>query len=293
MSPPRTLGRATNRLRNAPISDEEWAQLLESDDIDVAQAEGGEMLLVRRDGQLQLLFAFDDNAAQKRAFGPLFEALRDDIPEWGTDYVAAHLVSVSSRRWIDPLLAEADFLPHGEWIDMVHQAVTELSPPEIPAGLTMRRGTAADHDAIVVIEAAAYEQWSDGEDAIREHVESAGWVGVLTDGDRVIAYAVNTAAENGRGRTLSAAVEPDRQGDALGAIILGAAGYQLGASGALEAVVRVRPDIPAGPRTAANLGYEVDRRGREYRRPTDESVIEARREQLRVQGMKVRFGDWR
>jgi len=117
---------------------------------------------------------------------------------------------------------------------------------------------------------------------------------VLEQGGAVVAYALNSAAESGRGAILSCAVAPGEQGAGLGKIILGAATYQLGSAGARTVTVRVRPSIPQGARVAQALGYRVGTRGVELRRDSDEALLTQRR--LDAQGARtarVRFGGWR
>ena len=189
-------------------------------------------------------YAFDDLAAMTAAWHPCFDALRPSISGSGFPYVTIDLVEHINRRWIENLLAECDFQAMGEWLELVHPGLRDVVPPEIPEGLTMRRAQPDDSAAIAAIEGAAYGDWTDGEAATLARIEEAAWTGVLErDGD-VIAYAINTAVEDGRGEVMSCAVAPDAQGDGLGKVILGAATYQLAASDGREAAVRVRPDIP-------------------------------------------------
>jgi ribosomal protein S18 acetylase RimI-like enzyme len=169
-----------------------------------------------------------------------------------------------------------------------------MTPPEIPEGFKMRRGSASrDGKAVMRIAGDAYGEWSDGEAAARVRLNGASWVGVLEEGGKAVAYALNSVAEGRRGRVLSAAVDPEHWGRGLGQVIAAAAAYQLGTQGAHEVSVEVRPDIWAAARAATAAGFVVGRRGIEYRRPAADEEIQARREKLQVDGMKVRFGGWR
>ena len=286
------LGEAL-QTRNQPRSIDEWEELLDSDAAEAVETDVGEMALVRERGQLRLHYAFDDLEAMTAALLPAFDALRPRIADSGFPYVTIDLVEHANRRWIENLLSECDFQPMGEWLELVHPALGGAAPPEIPEGLTMRRARAEDAGAIVAIEGAAYGDWTDGEGATRARLGEAAWAGVLERDGEAIAYAVNTAVGRGRGEIVSCAVAPERQGDGLGKVILGAAAYQLAASGAREAAVRVRPDLPKGARTATAIGFLVGRRGVELRRDADEEAIARARDEARVRGMKVRFGGWR
>jgi len=295
MTQPRTGGQLGDALqtRNAPRSIDEWEALLDSDTAEVVETDVGEMALAPDRGQLHLHYAFDDLEALTAAWHPCFDALRERITNSGHPYVTIDLVEHANRRWIESLLAECDFQEMGEWLELVHPGLRGMEPPEIPEGLTMRRAQPDDADAIVAIEGAAYGEWTDGEAATLARIEAAGWTGVLERAGEVIAYAINTPVEDGRGEVLSCAVAPDAQGDGIGKVILGAATYQLSASDAREAAVRVRPDIPKAARTATAIGYLVGKRGIELRRDSDEEVLRQARDDARVRGMKVRFGGWR
>ncbi len=281
------------QTRNAPRSIDAWEALLDRDETEAVETAVGEMALVPERGQLHLHYAFDDLEAMTAAWHPCFEALRERIAGSGHPYVTIDLVEHANRRWIENLLVECDFQTMGEWLELVHPGLRGMEPPEIPDGLTMRRAAPADADAIVAIEGAAYGDWTDGEGATRARIVEAGWTGVLERDGEVIAYAINTTVEAGRGEVMSCAVTPDAQGDGIGKVILGAATYQLSASDAREAAVRVRPDIPKAARTATAIGYLVGRRGIELRRDSDEDVLRQARDDARVRGMKVRFGGWR
>ena len=281
------------QTRNAPRSIDDWEALLDSDTAEVVETDVGEMVLARERGQLHLHYAFDDLAAMTAAWHPCFDALRPSISGSGFPYVTIDLVEHINRRWIENLLAECDFQAMGEWLELVHPGLRDVVPPEIPEGLTMRRAQPDDNDAIAAIEGAAYGDWTDGEAATLARIEEAAWTGVLERDGEVIAYAINTAVEDGRGEVMSCAVAPDAQGDGLGKVILGAATYQRAASDGREAAVRVRPDIPTAARTATALGYLVGRRGIELRRDSDEAMLQKVRDDARVRGMKVRFGNWR
>ena len=295
MTQARTGGQLGDALqtRNMPRNIDDWEALLDSDDADAVEADVGEMALVRERGQLHLHYAFDDLEAMTAVFQPLFDALRSRIADSDHPYVTIDLVEHTNRRWIENLLTELDFQPMGEWLELVHHDLRDLEPPEIPDGLTMRKAAPSDFDAIVAIEAEAYGDWTDGEHATRARLEDAAWIGALEAGGELVAYAINTPVEGGSGEVISCAVSPDRQGDGLGKVILGAATYQLAASEAREAAVRVRPDIPTAAKTATALGFLVGRRGVDSRRDSDENVLQQTREDARVRGMKVRFGGWR
>ena len=72
--------------------------------------------------------------------------------------------------------------------------------------------------------------------------------------------------------------------------MLDAAIYQLTANEARRAVMRVRPDISQGIRTARDLGFSPGTSGVEFRRPTDEQVIAERHAQRRAAHDKVKLG---
>ena len=295
MTQPTTPERLDEALqtRNMPRTISEWEAVLDSGDTIAVETDVGEMAFVEDGGQLQLHYAFDSLEAMKQVWHSMFGALRPRILELGYPYLLIDLVEHPNRRWIEGLLDENDFEQLGDWLEFAHNDVRNLEPPEIPDGLTMRRGTADDHDAVVAIEAAAYGVLTDGATATRTRLEEAAWLGVLEDDGEVIAYALNTAVEDGRGRVLSCAVRPARQRHGLGKVILRAATYQLGAAGARIGLARVRPEIPQGARIAQAVGYRVGRRGVELRRDSDEGVLVQRREEQRIRNMRVRFGGWR
>ena len=281
-------------IRNAPIRPRAWRELLEQDDVAAIQGPAGSLVLALQDGQLNLHYAFADLEQMRLGFVGLFDQLKPEIDSFGAEYVRIDLVQLPNRNWVEPLLSEVDFVEFGEWLDMVYADLDpSRPPPEFPPGVTMRRGTAEDFDRIVDIEGAAYGDLADGETATRERLEDAAWAGVMEQDGRVVAYAINGHVERAEGRVLSAAVDPDAWGQGLGALVLAAAVFQLTASEARRATVRVRPDVPQALRITQALGFRPGPRGVEWRRPVDEQEIADRRQQRRVGGVKARFGKWR
>ena len=282
------------QTRNVPRGINEWEELLDDESTDAVETDVGEMALVRRREQLQLHYAFDSLEAMKRVWHAMFEQLRPRIAESGYPYLQIDLVQLPNRRWVEALLAENDFEPLGDWLEFAHNDVRELEPPEIPDGLTMRRGTPADNDALVAIEGAAYGEHSDGATATRTRLEDAAWVGVLERDGTPVAYALNGAVEGATGEVISCAVGPDGQGAGLGKVILRAATFQLASAGARTVTVRVRPAIPQGARIAQAIGFRVGTRGVELRRDTDEALLAERRaSRTGARLAHVRFGKWR
>jgi ribosomal protein S18 acetylase RimI-like enzyme len=280
-------------VRNTPMPSREWETLLDLDDTEAVEVDGGEMAIVARDGQLHLMFAFDSNEVMKAAFNPMWDALRPKLRRYRMPYLRCDLVSFPVREWIDHMLDEADFVPFAAWIEMEHRSPGDIVPPEAPAGVTIRRASAVDHDRICEIEAEAYGDCSDGVEVTRARLEQAAWAGVLEEDGVVIAYAVNGAPVDGVGRVLSAAVASDARGRGLGATVLQAAAYQLASAGVRRVMVLSRPDIPRSVETARAAGFRPGRSGSEFRRSLDEKANRARRHERHVQGMKVRFGEWR
>ena len=92
---------------------------------------------------------------------------------------------------------------------------TDAPPPEIPEAFTMRRGDDDDHDAVVAMEAAAYDEDSLGEQTTRTQLEDAAWLGVLEQDGEPVAYAINDHASRAQARILSAAVDPEHRGGQL------------------------------------------------------------------------------
>ena len=281
-------------LRNAPMRHRAWLELVQHDDVASIESDAGALVLAMQDGQLNLHYAFGELETMRLELGPLFEQLKGEIGSFDANYVRIDLIQLVNRDWVQPLLRGIDFEEFAEWMDMVHPKLDpDAPPPEFSQGVTMRRGEADDADRIVEIEAAAYGDLADGEVATRERLATAAWVGVLESDGAPIAYAINGEVERAEGRIHSAAVHPDAWGEGLGRQILAAASYQLVASEARSAVVRVRPDIPQALQVTQALGFTPGPRGVEWRRTVDEQAIEERRARARISGVKARFGGWR
>src|SRR5690606_24603713 len=102
--------------------------------------------------------------------------------------------------WIETLLGEADFRPFSEWMELERLEMSaDDAPPEIPDGYTMRRGTEADHEAVIDLEALALGDRSDGEEAMRLRLESGAWLGVLERDGEIVAYAINGDVQGAEG----------------------------------------------------------------------------------------------
>jgi ribosomal protein S18 acetylase RimI-like enzyme len=272
----------------------DWRELLVDDDVAAIESDDGGLVLVSQDGQLNLHYGFSDLEDMRVSFIPMFDELKGEIDSFDADYVRIDLVQVPDRTWIEPLLGQSDFKEFGEWMDMVNAELDpDMPPPEFPDGVTMRRATPDDVEAIVDLEGEAYGEHSDGEVATLIRLEDAAWVGVLEQDGEIIAYAANAEVERAEGRVVTAGVHPDERGNGYGKLVLQAATYQLVANEARRASVRVRPAILASLRVTQSLGYRAGLRGIEWRRHVDEDVIAADRLALRLGGVKARFGGWR
>ena len=295
MTRPRMAERLDDALqtRNMPRTIDEWEQLLDGGGTHAVETDVGEMAFVEDGGQLHLHYAFDTLEAMKQVWHSMFDVLRPRILDLGYPYLVVDLVEHPNRRWIEALLDENDFEQLGDWLEFTHNDIRDLAPPEIPEGLTMRRGNEDDHEAVIALEGTAYGDFTDGATATQRRLEEAAWLGVLERDGEVIAYALNSAVEGASGTVLSCAVRPRDQNRGIGKVILGAATYQLASAGGRTATLRVWPEIPRGARIAQAIGYRVGRRGIEMRRDSDEELLVQHRDEQRIRNMRVRFGGWR
>ena len=290
----REIDDAQPKLRNAPIRPRAWRELVASDDVAAIESDAGTLVLAKQDWQLNLHYAFSELEEMRRLFVPLFEELKSEIDSFDADYVRIDLVQLPDRTWIEPLLEEVGFTDFGEWMEMVHPDLDpDAAPPQFPEGAAMRRGEASDFDRIIEIEAAAFGDLADGEAATAERLADAAWIGLLERDGQVVAYAITDDVQGAQGRIISAAVDPPSWGNGFGRLVLGAAVYRLTANEARRITLRVRPEILQALRVTQDVGFKPGTRGVEWRRPVDERLVEERREQARVAGVKARFGDWR
>lgn len=281
-------------LRNAPLRPLQRRELLEREGTFHIESEDGEVILAPDEGQQRLFWAFRDVESMRQDFPEMWAQAREHIAREEIDYVATDVSGLPTREWLDPLLKDADFELFAEWMDMQNPDLDADAVPEFPEGVTMRKATEEDLDRFYEIWSEAYGDLGDGPATFDWLTEQAAWAGALEDADGdVIAFAFNAPVERNAGRVLTAAVAPEAWGNGYGRLILGAAVYQLAASEALTAAIRVRPDIKQGLRTCADLGFTYGGAGIEYRRITDEEAIAQRREERRVAGVKARFGKWR
>ena len=281
-------------LRNTPMRARQWGDLLDRDDIALAESESGQLLVVPQDGQLNLHYAVTSEEAGRQVFAGMFAEIEDSIEEAGWSYTRIDLVELPNRLWIETLLRDAGFRPFGEWMDMEKRDMhIDAPPPEIPEALTMRRGGDDDHDVVVAMEASAYDEDSLGEQATRMQLEDAAWLGILEQDGEPAAYAINDHARGAQARILSAAVDPEHRGGGLGRVMLEAAAYQIASQEAALAVVRVNPLLGPAVQAATAAGFRGGRRGIEFRRPTDPDARRQVEQSERVAGVKARFGDWR
>ena len=144
------------------------------------------------------------------------------------------------------------------------------------------------------IEADSYGECADRPEVTRARLESALWIGVLEEAGQVVAYAIG-ALEGNLGRTLSAAVTPEASAGVvgLGAIIVQAGAYQLAAAGARQLTVLARPDIRGLSRRRVLSDSAQAAAAANFDAHSNERSNAARRRQRHVDGMKVRFGEWR
>ncbi len=291
---PRELQRPLSTIRNTPMTQRDWSDLLDGEDVAAIESDAGGMVLALEDGQVNLHYGFSDLEELRVDFVPMWQELHSELESFDADYVRIDLIQLPDRTWIEPLLTDISFQPNGEWMEMViTEADPNMPPPEFPDGVAMRRGGPDDADRIVEIESEGYGDFSDGEAATRIRVEQAGWIGILEEDGEAVAYAINDDIESARGRVLSAAVDPDAWGKGYGELMLAAATYQLVASEARSVSVVVRPEVGQAVRATQALGYRPGLRGIEWRRTTDEAEIEARIADLKERGVKARFGNWR
>ena len=290
----REIDDAQPKLHNAPIRPRAWRELVASDDVAAIEGDGGTLVLATQDGQLNLHYAFSELEEMRLQFEPLFEQLKSEIDSFDAGYVRIDLVQLPDRTFIEPLLEKVGFTAFGEWMEMVHQDLdADAPPPQFPEGVAMRRGAADDFERVIEIEAAAFGDLADGEAATAARLADAAWIGLLERDGQIVAYAVTDEVQGAQGRVISAAVDPPSWGNGFGSLVLAAAVYRLTANEARRITMRVRPKISQALRVTQDLGFKPGTRGIEWRRPVDERLIEERREQARVSGVKARFGEWR
>lgn len=280
-------------LRSAPLRTRERDQLLQTPGTVHLTNERGEMMLVPRRGQYQLFWAYADIESMRALFPKMWTQIRKKIDPDEADHVQMDLIEVHNRDWFDPMLNDADFYLFAEWMDMVHADLDPAKVPEFPDGLRMRRATDDDLDAFSEIWSDAYGELNDGERTFEAMVEEVTWAGALERDGQIVAFAMNGAIDGREGEILAACVAPDAWGNGYGRLVLAAAAYRHASQGAVQARIRVRPDIKPALKTCADLGFRFQRAGVEYRRPVDEEAIRQAREERRVVGVKARFGGWR
>lgn len=281
-------------LKNTPLRPRERQALLERPGTFFIESDNGEVYLAPDEGQQKLFWAFRDVEAMRQDFAPMWQQVREHIDREEVDYVSTDVSGLPTREWLDPMLRDADFELFAEWMEMANPDLDQDAVPEFPDGVTMRKGTDTDLERFYEIWSEAYGDYGDGPATFDWVTSQAAWAGALenADGD-VVAFAFNSAVERAEGRILAAAVAPEAWGNGYGRLILAAATYQLAASDAVKASIRVRPDIKQSLRTCSDLGFKFSRAGIEYRREVDEEAIAAKREERRVAGVKARFGKWR
>lgn len=281
-------------LRNAPLKPREREALLQQPGAFHVESDNGEVILAPVEGQQRLFWAFRDVESMRQEFAAMWQQAKEHIDRDEVDYVATDVSGLPTREWLDPLLRDADFEFFAEWMDMANPDLDADAVPEFPDGLTMRKASDADLERMYDIWAEAYGEYADGPATFDWLTEQAAWAGALEDADgELVAFAFNSPVERAEGRVLAAAVAPEAWGNGYGRLILAAAVFQLAASDAVRASIRVRPDIKQSLRTCADLGFKFARAGVEYRRSVDEEAIAQKREERRIAGVKARFGKWR
>ncbi|MCK9485616.1 MAG: GNAT family N-acetyltransferase [Dehalococcoidia bacterium] len=281
-------------LKNTPLRPRERRALLEAPGTFHVGSDDGEVFLADVEGQQALFWSFRDVESMRQQFPDMWQEAREHIRRDEVDHVTTDVSGLPTREWLEPLLRDADFEFFAEWMEMSNPDLDADAVPEFPDSLTMRKATEDDLERMYEIWSAAYGDYGDGPASFDWLTEQAGWAGALEDEDgELIAFAFNSPVERAEGRVLAAAVAPEAWGNGYGRLILAAAVYQLAASDAVRATIRVRPDIKPALRTCADLGFKYARAGLEYRRPVDEEAIAQKWEERRVAGVKARFGKWR
>jgi len=281
-------------LRNVQMKPREREALLATPGVFAIQSDHGEVILAMEEGQQRLYWGFQTIEGMRQDFPPMWAEALQRIDRDEVDYVATDVSGLPTREWLDPLLKDADFKFFAEWMEMMNPELDADTVPEFPDGVTMRKAGDGDLERAYEIWTEAYGDLADGPATFDWLTGEAAWAGVLEDADGdVVAFAFNSAVERGEGRILAAAVAPEAWGNGYGQLILSAAAYQLAASDAIKATIKVRPDIKQSLRVCSSLGFKHARAGLEYRRITDEEAIAQEREDRRVAGVKARFGTWR
>ncbi len=280
-------------LKNMPMRPRERARLLETPGAVHVESDDGEVILVPDLGQLRLYWGFDDQETMRQVFPEMFEALREHITPDGADYVATDLVGLPTREWLMPMFRDAMFEFFAEWMDMTNPGLDPDVIPEFPEGVTIRRAQEDDFERCREIWLAAQGEVAEGPRSFDAMIDESTWIGAMEDGGTLVGFVINGEVDRAEGRVLTMAVAPEADGHNYGVLLLQAATYQLTTQEARRATIRVRPDIPNALKTCADAGFKFSRGGLEYRRPTDESLIEEVLEERRRVGVKARFGKWR
>ena len=107
-------------MRNTPMQDNDWAELIELPGVTSVAADVGSLALVPQMGEVALYWQFTSLDSMRQHFQPMFDELRPEIKESGVDFISMDMVQVRDRDWIQPLLDDAHFEFFAEWLGMTH-----------------------------------------------------------------------------------------------------------------------------------------------------------------------------
>ena len=280
-------------MRNTPMQDNDWAELIEMPGVTSVAADAGGLALVPQMGEIALYWQFTGLDSMRQHFQPMFDEIRPEIEESGVDFISMDMVQVRDRDWIQPLLDDAHFEFFAEWLGMTHPSLDPEIVPEIPDPLQIRHAVDDDVEQMFEIWTAGYGDLVQGPGTFNHYLDSSSWIGILEKDGEVVGFAINGPVETGTGIIFDVVIKPEHWNNGYGRLMLEAAAYQLTTQDARRAVIRVRPDIKQALRVCSNAGFRAGVGGIEYRRTTDEEAIARMKAEKRKSGVKARFGGWR
>jgi len=280
-------------MRNTPMQDNDWAELIELPGVTSVAADVGSLALVPQMGEVALYWQFTSLDSMRQHFQPMFDELRPEIKESGVDFISMDMVQVRDRDWIQPLLDDAHFEFFAEWLGMTHPSLEPEAVPEIPDHMQLRQAVDDDVEKMFEIWTDGYGDLVQGPGTFNHYLDSSSWIGILEDDGVIVGFAINGPVEAGTGIIFDVVIASDHWNNGYGRLMLDAAAYQLTTQDARRAVIRVRPDIKQALRVCSNAGFRAGIGGIEYRRSTDEEAIVQMKAERRKSGVKARFGGWR
>jgi len=245
---------------------------------------------------LEVHYAFSDVPWFREGFKPLFGHIAEAASKEETPRgILLAFRDRPNRPLAEQLFWESAFEEGKHWVECDFNAVPEQPEPaaELRGGFRVREATAADRDAITVVEAEATGQARLTDAGLDGVYENSRWLYVIEDASAKVVAWLGMRREPAGWAVIDDAHFLASEKTTLFEPAMRWAVAFLRNNGGRRQRRRVNLDDAQELATLREIGFAPGESGVDYWRPVDPADLAAKVEERQAHGTLIKFGDWR